>query len=376
MKPGLRFKLANGDRPDLEREYLITSVSHSGSHEFASEGGNGGPIYQNQFECVPFDAPVRPASRTAKPRVHGPQTAIVTGPEGEEIHTDEHGRIRVRFHWDRSLRRGDDCSCWIPVAQTWAGPGWGALFLPRIGMEVLVQFIDGDPDRPIVTGMVYNGEHMPPWKLPDNKTQSGWKSNSTGGTGGYNEMMFEDKKGSELVRMQAEKDLNKLVKNDEQVKIGRDRTKQVGRDAQEHVGQDRTRTVGRNEAISIGKDLVKQVAGNERISIGKNQRVNVGINRSTEVGFVDSTVVGETHVVKISPPGAGGEAKSSSITMTDKKIVLDTGAGATIVMENDKITLDAEVTATGQTVATIQPGATAAFTGSSDGSIPSSWSGS
>ncbi len=261
MKPGLRFKLANGDRPDLEREYLITSVSHSGSHEFASEGGNAGPIYQNQFECVPFDAPVRPASRTAKPRVHGPQTAIVTGPEGEEIHTDEHARIQVQFYWEEKPTYTAGSSCWVRVSQSWAGLGWGTQFIPRIGMEVVIEFLEGNPDRPLCTGCVYNGDHPPPFAVPDHKTQTGWRTNSSPGGGGFNELRFEDLKGEEQIYIHGQKDwvieiLNdhrETIGHDQHYEVGNDQTSVIKHDQKEDVGHDRTESIGNNVSETVGK---------------------------------------------------------------------------------------------------------------------------
>jgi type VI secretion system secreted protein VgrG len=212
------------------------------------------------------------------------------------------------------------------VSQSWGGAGYGGVNLPRIGQEVLVDFLGGDPDRPIITGRVYTNLQKVPYQLPANKTQSGWKSNSTNQTGGYNEIMFEDAAGKELVRTQAEKDLHGLVKNDEE----------------QTVGRDRTRLVQRNESVSVGKNRSKQVAQNEQVTVGQNLRISVGVNRSAEIGSIDSTRIGNTWVAMIAPPGEGGGATSSSITMTDKKIVLDTGAGATITMDHDRITIEAD----------------------------------
>ena len=236
--------------------------------------------------AVSADNPYHPDSTTPKPVVNGVESATVVGPPGEEIHTDEFGRVRVHFHWDRESKMDEQSSCWIHVSQAWGGAMFGGVNLPRVGQEVLVDFLGGDPDRPVIVGRVFTNLQRVPYKLPDNKTQSGWKSASTGGTGGYNEIMFEDAAGKELVRVQAERDLQKLVKHDE--------------------------------------------------------RVSIRHNRSTYVGSIDATTVGDTHVVMIAPPAEGGPQASSSITMTDKKIVLDTGAGATITLDRDKITIEAD----------------------------------
>jgi len=196
------------------------------------------------------------------------------------------------------------------VSQPWGGAGYGGTNLPRIGQEVLVDFLGGDPDRPVIVGRVYTNLQKTPYKLPESKTQSGWKSNSTGGGGGYNEVMFEDAVGKELLRMQAEKDLKKLVKND--------------------------------ESVTIGRNLTKVVGNNEREVTGNNRSISVGVNRSAQIGQIDSTVVGDTHVVQIAPPGEGPSGSNASVTMKDKKIVVDTGAGAKIVLEGSSIRITAK----------------------------------
>ena len=282
--------------------------------------------WRHHCEARGTEVPFRPEHVTPKPKVNGVESATVVGPKGEEIHTDEFGRVRVHFHWDRESQMDENSSCWIHVSQSWGGAGYGGTNLPRLGQEVLVDFLGGDPDRPVIVGRMYTNLQKTPYSLPGNKTQSGWKSNSTGGGGGYNEVMFEDAQGQELLRMQAEKDLHKLVKNDEQSTVGRDRT----------------RMVKRNESLTIKKNRTKQVVQNERVTIGQNQSITVGVNRSAQIGSSDSTTVGNTYVVMISPPGEAGTSPSSSITLADKKIVLDTGAGATITLDHDKITIEAD----------------------------------
>ncbi|MFO0587855.1 MAG: type VI secretion system tip protein TssI/VgrG [Polyangiaceae bacterium] len=342
--PGVVLSFLDHPKSDLGagKRFLVIGSGLSGTQESK---------WSNSCEAVSADNPYRPPVTTPKPRVVGVESATVVGPAGEEIHTDEFGRVRCHFHWDRESKMDDNSSCWIHVSQPWGGTGFGGSNLPRIGQEVIVDFLGGDPDRPIVVGRVYTNLQKTPYKLPDNKTQSGWQSRSSpaGGGDNYNEIMMEDKKGQELLRMQAEKDLNKLVKNDEAVKIGRDRTKNVGRDDVHNVGQDRTRTVGRNESISIGKDLVKQVAGNEREMTGLSRNIVVGVNRAAQIGQIDSTIVGNTHTIIVSPPGegltvgdgGGGGGASTSITTQNDKITLGTTSGAQIILDGGKITLKA-----------------------------------
>jgi type VI secretion system secreted protein VgrG len=231
----------------------------------------------------------------------------------------------------------EDSSCWIHVSQPWGGTGYGGVNLPRIGQEVLVDFLDGDPDRPVIVGRVYTNLQKVPYPLPAHKTQSGWRSNSTNATGGYNEVMFEDSAGQELVRMQAEKDLHKLVKNDE-----------------EHtVGHDRTRRVHHDESVTVGNDRTRQVMQTERVSIGMNQSVMVGVNRSTQIGNIDSTIVGHTHVVMVSPPGEGGVPQHCTSTVhTPTKQVIKTAGGANITLDGDHITMtSADLTIKSKSVA-------------------------
>jgi type VI secretion system secreted protein VgrG len=272
------------------------------------------------------DQPFRPSLTTPKPKVSGVESATVVGSAGEEIHTDEFGRIRVQFHWDREGQMDDNSSCWIHVNQPWGGAGYGGSNLPRVGQEVLVDFLGGDPDRPVVVGRVYTNLQKTPYKLPANKTQSGWKSNSTNNTGGYNEIMMEDQSGGELFRVQAEKDMHGLIKNDKQ----------------EVVGRDRTRQVKRNEDVSVGKNRSKQIGENERTVVGQNQSSAVGVNRALQVGNINSTIVGNTHSVMVSPPGEQGPAGGTGHVITDDKITLITKSGASIVLDGKTITITAD----------------------------------
>ena len=293
------------DHPKTElgpgRGFLVTACSLSGDP-------NG--KWQCSCEAVSADAPYHPPVVTPRPKTSGVESATVVGPAGEEIHTDELARVRVHFHWDRESRMNERSSCWIHVSQPWGGSGFGGTALPRVGQEVIVDFLGGDPDRPVITGRLYTGLQTTPYKLPDNKTQSGLKSRSSPGGGGdnYNELMFEDRKGQELLRMQAEKDLDKLVKNDEKVKIGHDRqkrvehddtlsvgndrTRDVGHDETVTIGNDRTRQVGHDETLTIGNDRTRTVANDESVSVGADQSVDVSRNRTRTVGMNETVTIG------------------------------------------------------------------------------------
>ena len=191
--------------------------------------------------------------------MQGPQTAVVTGPAGEEIHTDQYGRVKVQFHWDRYGKKDENSSCWVRVAQPWAGRNWGMVALPRIGQEVVVDFLEGDPDRPLITGSVYNNSQMPPYALPANKTQSGIKSRSTKGgqPAHFNEFRFEDKKGSEQVYLHAEKNLDTVVENCETTHVGHNRTESVGHNETLTVGQHISVTAGDSITLTVGASVLE-----------------------------------------------------------------------------------------------------------------------
>jgi len=220
LEPGYKFALEGHPFENFNRDYLVVSVDHYGRNNLTNDGGPA--EYRNTFTIQPHDVPFRSPLRTPRPRVYGPQTAIVTGPDGDEIYTDVHGRIKVQFHWDRNGKYNDSSSCWMRVAQVWAGNGYGTMFIPRIGMEVVVDFLEGDPDQPIVTGCVYNGINKPPYTLPADATKSTIKTLSSKGGGGTNELRFEDKKGSEELFLQAEKNLNVNVKATRTENVGGD----------------------------------------------------------------------------------------------------------------------------------------------------------
>ena len=210
-------------------DYLVVRAAHRFASQLYRSTSNqeAGEIYIGNYKFLPVARPFRMLPLTPKPRIYGIQTAMVVGKEGEEneeISTEEHGHIWVQFHWDREPKK----SCPIRCAQPWSGDQWGHQFIPRVSMEAVVEYLEGDPDRPLVSGCVYNGTHDFPYSLPDNKTQSGCKSNSTKGGGGYNEIMFEDKKGSELFRMHAQKDQLVLVNNNVTENVGGDETITVG----------------------------------------------------------------------------------------------------------------------------------------------------
>lgn len=218
---GSLFELTGYPREDQNREYLVTTATHQiTSDAYTSGGGEGtGQDYTCSFTVLHSKQPFRPARTTPKPMVQGPQTAIVVGPSGDEIHTDKYGRVKIQFHWDRYGKLDENSSCWVRVSHPTAGKGWGAVQIPRIGQEVIVDFLEGDPDHPIITGRVYNNDNMPPYDLPGSGMVSGMKSNSTPGGGGYNEMSMNDTKGEEKLTVHAQYDMDTTVEHDQSITV-------------------------------------------------------------------------------------------------------------------------------------------------------------
>ena len=325
---------------ELEGDYVLTSVSHSVS-------GEG--TYANSFSCIPSDTPNRPDRITPKPRVAGIETATVVGPSGQEIHTDKHGRIKVQFHWHREGKNDDHSSCFIRVVQPWAGAGWGFVFIPRIGMEVTVAFIQGDPDRPIVTGSVYNGANLTPYPLPDDMTKSTLRTQSSPGGDGYNELTFEDKAGEEEVFLQAQKNLRELVKNDHGTEIGNDQKLEVKNDQATSVGNDQSLDVGNNQTISVGKDQSLDVGENQTTSVGgdksasvtgnfdesvdKDHSQNVGGSTTEDVGTDRSLTVGDNWT---SEAGKDVTMKSGKNTAIDVGEAMNIKVGKDFALGVDK----------------------------------------
>ncbi len=223
-------QLVSGHRFSLDRhfnadgKYLATSVEHSAESAGVYLSGMKEFTYHNRFTCIPYALAYRPPRVTPRPSVNGTQTAVVVGPAGEEVFTDKYGRVKVQFHWDREGGNNSDSSCWVRVGTPMAGRSWGILHVPRVGQEVIVAFEEGDPDQPIILGSVYNPEMMPPYKLPGHKTQSGFKSCTSQGGGGFNEIRFEDKKGEEQIYIYGEKDLDLHIKNNVTGWTGKDRS--------------------------------------------------------------------------------------------------------------------------------------------------------
>lgn len=272
---GYTFKLVQHPMRALNLEYAIVGLEQHGVNT-SFQAGKPQPFeYHNRFTAIPGTVPFRPPRRARKPAISGTQTAVVVGRSGEEIFVDKYGRIKVQFFWDRVGQADENSSCWIRVATPWAGNNWGSIHTPRIGQEVVVSFLEGDPDRPLVTGSVYNAQQMPPYALPAEMTKSTLKSNSSKGSGGCNEFRLEDKKGSEEVFLQAEKNLEIRVKNDRKEWIGEDRHLQVTRDKLEKVGRDTHVEVTRDSITKAGRDYHLTIAGKSATKITGSHSLNV-----------------------------------------------------------------------------------------------------
>lgn len=346
------FKLAKHTTKSEKGEYILVGVYHKAADTSYFSGDNGNTGYVNDFSAIPSSIHFRPQIRHKKPYMQGPQSALVVGPSGEEIYTDEFGRIKAQFYWDREGQKNENSSCFIRVVQAWAGAEWGSSFIPRIGHEVIITFLDGDPDRPLVTGSVYNGKNKPTF---ESKTQSGFKSRSTkgGNAQNFNELRFDDKKDDEQIYIHAEKnmdikiennqtvivdnDRNKDVKNNETYTIAKDRKKDIGNNQSENIGKNKSTNVGgdHGETIdgsmsitvkkdlieSIKKDYTENVAGEKKSVIKKDLTENIDSNHTENVK--------KDYVLK---------AKKVQITAQDE-ISFKTGSASILMKKNGDITI-------------------------------------
>src|SRR5688500_7060990 len=325
---GFLFDLEKCPRKDQNREHLVVSANYELEYsDYEAMPERGGAEYRCSFVAMTSKQQFRPKRLTPKPFVQGPQAAMVVGPPGDEIYTDKYGRVKVLFHWDREgeKKKDENCSCWIRVSQPWAGKAWGGVTIPRIGQEVIVDFLEGDPDEPIITGRVYNAEQMPPYPLPANMTQSGLKSRSSkgGGPDNFNEIRFEDLKGSEQVFIHAEKNQDIEVENDETHWVGHDRKKTIDNDETTLVKHDRTETVDNNETITAHANRTETVDKNETITIHMNrgetddlnETISIGGNRTITVSKSETATVAlqRTHSVGINETISVGAAQEITV---------------------------------------------------------------
>jgi type VI secretion system secreted protein VgrG len=320
---GFKFTLEDHFRNDLNTEYVVAAIEHNGRNpSYQSNQDLTVFEYTNKFECIPATTPFRPPRLARRPVIEGIQTALVVGPSGEEIFTDKYGRVKVQFHWDREGQADENSSCWIRVAHQWAGKKWGAIYLPRIGQEVIVTFLEGDPDRPLITGRVYNQDQMPPYDLPGEQTKSTLKSMSSKGGEGFNELRFEDKKGSEQIFMHAEKDLDVRVKNDREEWIGNNRSLIVTKDKYEKIGADEHNTVASKRIEKIGADHLLEIGGKQGIKITGDHSLSVTGNVVEKFTGNQSTEVTQNVLIK------------------GLQIVIEASVGLTLKVGGNFVTID------------------------------------
>jgi len=327
---GSTFELTNHAVAAENGKYTLLRVSHEAKdNSHFTDGTAARVFYSNTFTCIPADVHYRPPQVHQRPVMRGPQSAVVTGPEGEEVYIDGYGRIKVQFIWDREGKKDENSSCFLRVTQAWAGNNWGSSFIPRIGHEVIVSFLDGDPDRPIVTGSVYNGANKPPYRL--SKTESGIKTHSTpGGTSAnYNELRFEDQKGGEQIYIHAEKDLNTMVEHDETLTVDHDRIKTIENDETSEIKNDRRKTVNNNQFETI--------RGNKTINVTKDHDEGVKGNMTIKVDKdLKETVTGQ-YIESVTKDYAL-HAKTIRLD-ADDSITIKTGSASIVMKSNGDITL-------------------------------------
>jgi type VI secretion system secreted protein VgrG len=374
---------------DAQGDYVLVAVTHNASlgDAYRSGRGNAGLTYSNSFTCIPIKLPYRPARATPVPFIAGVQNALVTGPSGKEIFIDKYGRVKVQFYWDREGKNDENSSCWIRVAQSFAGKRWGASFWPRLGQEVLVAFVEGDPDQPVIVGSVYNAEQMAPYegdgldsKHKNDPNVSGVKSNTTLGGVGFNEIRFDDTKGKEQVFMHAERNFEVTTKNDSLARtygnrhqiVGYEKDGKKGGDQREMVYQDKHVKIHRNQVEQIGdsmqllvggvdsgqgnqdivikgikkesiaKDCSLKVSGSRKESIGGGQSLNVGGDQQEKIGKKHAVDAGqEIHLkggmkviieagVQLSLKGPGGfvDIGPSGVTIQGIMVLINSGGSA------------------------------------------------
>ena len=340
MVSGYKFTLTEHYREDMNTSYLLTDIEHiAHTSGYGSRRGTVEEQYSNSFRCIPASVTFRPLRVTPHPTVMGPQPAVVVGPSGEEIYTDQYGRVKVQFFWDRVGQNNENSSCWIRVSQLFAGKGWGAMFLPRIGQEVIVDFLEGDPDQPLITGRVYNADQTTPGALPDEMNVSGWRTHSTKGGGDHdaNVLAFDDKKGSEVFYMRAEKDMAVRVQNNEDTHVMNNQTITVD--------NDRTETVTKgNESVTIKQGTrTHTVFGKESLTVQSG-------NRTVEVqqGNDDHKIDMGNRSVTIS---MGND--SLDISMGNQTTNVDLGSISTTAMQSITLTVGANSITIDQTGVTI-----------------------
>ncbi len=363
LYPGAWFALQGHARADLDDKYLVTRVTHRGEApevNIMMTQASAGPPYANEFEVIPLKVPYRPMKLQAKPKVSGLQTATVTGPPGEEVHCDEHGRIKILPHWDRMSPQDETSSWWVRCAQALAGSGWGFFALPRIGMEVVVDFLDGDPDRPLVVGCVYNGQNQPPYPLPAEKTKTTLKSNSSPGGGGSNELRFEDQAGAEEVYLHAQMTFNAVVGADMSLSVGGSESDSISANRSTSVGANDSTAVGANSSLAVGANISSTAGANhsasaaatqsfsagasQSLSAGSSQSLSAGSSQSLSAGSSQSLSAGSSQSLSAGADQSISVGANRTVTVTGNETVSVTGTQSTSVTGAHSLTTSAAST--------------------------------
>jgi type VI secretion system secreted protein VgrG len=328
---GYRFKLEASFQEDWnDQYYILTRIQHEADQtDSFSSGTTGqvkGKIYTNQFDCISYEVPFRPRRVTPIPVVEGVQTAVVVGPSGEEIYTDEHGRIKVKFHWDRKKESDENSSCWLRVAQSMAGNGWGAMFLPRIGHEVVVEFLEGNPDRPIVTGQVYHGVNRPPYELPNEKTKHTIKTSSSPGGDGFNEIRFEDKSEEEQLFIHAQYNQDIRTKHDLCEWVGNERHLIVIQDQFEQTEGDKHLTVTGDHNEKVGGTVSLEANGDMQEKVGMNHALDAGGEIHLKAGM--KVIVEANTQITLKVGGNFVDIGPSGVTIQGSMVMINSGGSA------------------------------------------------
>jgi type VI secretion system secreted protein VgrG len=385
LNVGYLFSLLDCERADQNREHLVVAATYDLEFsDYEALPDRGGSSYRCSFVAMSSKQQFRPKRSTPKPFVQGPQTAVVVGPGGDEIYTDKFGRVKVQFHWDRLGKKDQNSSCWIRVSHPWAGKGWGSVATPRIGQEVIVDFLEGDPDQPIITGRVYNAELQPPFGFPAGAVLSGTKSQTHKGAG-FNELSMDDTAGKERVFVHGQYNMDTVVEHDQTSTIHNNRTDKVDVDDSETVGGNqkqhvvknqnvnididrteavganetitvggnrsitvsksetatvalqRTHSVGINETISVGAAQEVTVGGLQAVTVGAAQTINVGANQSTSVGAAQSTTVGAAQTVKVGAAQNVDVAAAANLKVGGDQGIKVTGGRSSDIGKDDSI---------------------------------------
>lgn len=341
FSPGGRFKVTDHHNAEEKgKKWVLTRVSHKASlaGNYLTGAAHEDEIYVNEFECLPADVVYRPPLRP-RPGIEGLQTAVITGPAGEEIYTDEFGRVKIQFPWDRLGKKDEKSSCWVRVSQVHAGQGWGMMDLPRIGEEVLVCFLDGNPDRPVVIGRVYNGDNSPPFALPGEKTRRGNTTKTHKGSGA-NELSMDDTAGKEQLRINAQYDMDTNVNNNQTLKVGVDRTNTIGANESIDVGADQTIVIGANQKLTVKAGQTIEVDGNQSETVKGNRADKVDGDEDFQLGGKQKVTIGADQDISV-----GGNQKSditSDMSLhAGAKIKIEAGTSIELIVGGSTIKIDA-----------------------------------